>query len=247
MKTFKRLLLVGVVLLIVGISIEVLENRMGYDILTDFDISQTSQDSIVLDVPIISQEGYPTGCESATTVMALRYQGYDIDLDTFIDDYLPKSELTYQDGELFGKHPNESFIGDPRRDDSFGCYAPVIVQSVKSILSEDNPNGLEVKNLTGQGLRKICKEYVSNGVPVIVWTTIDMQPSEQGKTWTLLNTDGKTFTWTSKEHCMLLVGYDDDHYYFNDPLNPSENAISYDRTLVEKRYRELGCQAVVII
>ena len=34
-----------------------------------------------------------------------------------------------------------------------------------------------------------------------------------GPQWKLLDT-GETFTWISNEHCMLLVGYDEDSYYF---------------------------------
>ena len=43
-----------------------------------------------LSVPYISQEGsFPNGCESVSAVMLLRYYGFDITPDEFIDSYLP--------------------------------------------------------------------------------------------------------------------------------------------------------------
>ena len=43
----------------------------------------------------------------------------------------------------------------------------------------------------------------------------------------------------------MLVGYDDNLYYFNDPYD-SNGIIGYDKELVEKRYRALGSQAVAV-
>ncbi len=50
------------------------------------------------------------------------------------------------------------------------------------------------------------------------------------------NTPG-LFTWMNREHCLLLVGYDDDKLYFNDPWE-NHGCTAYDRTLVEKRHAE---------
>lgn len=202
-----------------------------------------NNDSTILSVPSLTQDNYPTGCESTSTVMALNYLGVDITIDEFIDDYLSTESIVYKDGEMWACNPNDSFVGNPRSTDGFGCYAPVIVNAINSVLADGNPNNLQVKNLTGLSLRRICNEYVANGIPVIVWATQSMQPSEVGKTWHVLGTDD-TFTWTTKEHCLLLVGYDKDYYYFNDPQH--YGTYQYDRKTVETRYRELGSQAVVL-
>lgn len=55
---------------------------------------------------------------------------------------------------------------------------------------------------------------------------------DHGPEWKLLDS-GETFCWTSNEHCMLLVGYDEEKYYFNDPYN-NNGVIGYERELVEK-------------
>jgi len=43
---------------------------------------------------------------------------------------------------------------------------------------------------------------------------------------------------------MLLVGYDETHYYFNDPWKGEE--VSYPRQLSEQRYETMGRQALVV-
>ena len=50
---------------------------------------------VKIDVPYISQKGkYPTGCESVSTVMLLQFLGYDISVDTFIENYLESGDIT---------------------------------------------------------------------------------------------------------------------------------------------------------
>ena len=47
----------------------------------------------------------------------------------------------------------------------------------------------------------------------------------------------------------MLVGYDEDYYYFNDPQKPISEIsepVAFDKSTVEKRYQELGCQAIAI-
>ena len=80
---------------------------------------------IKIDVPYIDQSlKYPTGCESVSAVMLLRYLGYDLSVDEFIVKYLECREMETRDGRVFGPDPNEYFCGSPYDKDSFGCYAP---------------------------------------------------------------------------------------------------------------------------
>jgi len=78
---------------------------------------------------------------------------------------------------------------------------------------------------------------------VIVWATIGMLDAYPSSTWTMLS--GETYTWLSNEHCMLLVGYDEESYYFNDPW--TGKTIGYDRTTSEDRYAVMGMQSLTII
>ncbi len=44
---------------------------------------------------------------------------------------------------------------------------------------------------------------------------------------------------------MLLMGFDENYYYFCDPLSQGA-VVSYEKSLVEQRYEEMGRQAVVV-
>ena len=57
--------------------------------------------------------------------------------------------------------------------------------------------------------------------------------------------NGKLIQWIAPEHCLLLVGYDDEHYIFNDPLK-SKPFTYYKKAAVEQAYAGLFSQAVII-
>lgn len=195
-----------------------------------------------LDVPYMSQEGVlPTGCELISSIMLLRYYGYSITPDNFIENYLTRGELTLgSDGELHGPHPSEAFIGNPYSSQGYGCYAPVIVKSLKKITGGE----MEVKEVGGPSLAELTETYVKNGTPVLVWATIGMRAPTSGTRWILDN--GQKFTWKRSEHCLVLVGYDNECYYFNDPYD-SNGVVAYEKSLAESRYNAMGSQAVVML
>ncbi len=195
---------------------------------------------VLLDTPYISQVGYPTGCESASAVMLLRDAGYDTSIDTFIDKALDIGYLYTSSSKLYGPHPNEAFIGDPRSSSGFGCYAPVITKALNKLLA----NGDTAVNLTGTPLSQLLTEYIDKGQPVAVWATINMVESTPGRQW-YLTSDGSLFTWKRSEHCLVLVGYDENYYYMNDPYK-GNGLKAYARSTVENRYTYMGSQAVII-
>ena len=195
--------------------------------------------SVILSVPYIDQrKKYPTGCESVSAVMALKTAGMDISVDEFIDDYLPKSDLHTENGVLYGPDPNEYFIGDPRSSYSYGCYSGAIKSAAQNFMRD---RGICIDE-SGKSLDSLCEKYVKNGTPVIIWASMDMKKTRHSTAWTL--PDGSEFVWTSGEHCLVLTGYDDNNYYFNDPLKGKN--VGYDKQTVQARYKELFCQALVI-
>lgn len=200
-----------------------------------------SADAVLLNVPYISQEGqYPTGCESVSTVMLLQYWGVSITVDKFIDEHLICGEQYWSDGKLYGPDPNDRFVGNPRETNSYGCYAPVIEQALHTFLL---PSQLCILNLTGVSFSELTS-YIDRGEPVLIWATVDMKASYPGTVW-IDEATGLPFQWTANEHCLVLVGYDADHYYCNDPYQ-SKGLIGYSRALLEQRYQEMGRQAIVL-
>lgn len=195
----------------------------------------------VIKVPYINQsEYYPTGCEVVSATMLLQYYGYDITVDRYIDKYLDMSTVDSKDGILVAEDPNKYFIGDPRSSYSYGCFAPVIVKSMNKILEGNKV----AEDISGTNLEDIAEKYIDKGIPVIVWATIEMEPTTEGVDW-LLKSNGRRYHWIGGEHCLVLVGYDDTSYYFNDPYQ-NNGLVAYNKQVVEERYEDLGKQAIVV-
>lgn len=192
-------------------------------------------------VPIIPQHPlYPTGCESAAAVMALQYAGEPITMADFIDKHLVKdTRFYYEGGVRYGPDPWEVFAGDPRTTSSYGCMSPVIKNAMVSYLKND----ARVEDASGLSMQELCERYVAQGIPVVVWVSINMLNVFPTDTW--ITPDGDSFTWPGNEHCMLLIGYDEENYYFNDPYKGRE--VSYDRKRAESRYEALEKQALAVL
>lgn len=198
-----------------------------------------SNNKKIIRVPYIDQSiQYPTGCESVSTVMLLQYIGYDITVDEFIADYLEMKDFEEREGQLFGADPNLYFCGSPYDKDSFGCYAPVICKAVEKMIGDK----YDIVNETGTPMEELIKKYIDADIPVIFWACINMREPIVGPEWRLLDS-GEVFTWISNEHCMLLVGYDEGGYYFNDP-HENRGLIRYDKELVENRHKAQYSMAV---
>lgn len=187
----------------------------------------------IIQAPFLSQLGkYPTGCESVTAVMALNYAGVDISVDEFIDADLDMSGIPFD--------PNLTFGGNPRSESSYGCYAPVIKKALDRALSGKNNTAIV---LSGVSLETLCSEYIDKDIPVILWATLYMNPPYVDLTWPF---GEKTIPWIAPEHCLLLVGYDDNNYIFNDPMQ-TQALKYYSKSSVEAAYKGLFHQAIVIV
>lgn len=125
----------------------------------------------------------------------------------------------------------------------------------KNRAGEEKPTGFEscgtgrqsiweAVDLTGASIETLLREYIDNDIPVVFWASIDLKETYAGPEWIIADT-GKIFEWRSNEHCMLLVGYDEENYYFNDPWH-DHGTIGYEKELVEKRHKEQYEMAVSV-
>lgn len=200
---------------------------------------------VILNVTYITQNGkYPNGCESVSAVMALRYAGIDISVDTFIDSYL-NMDAKPTVGKT-GPDIDVAYGGNPKSNDGWGCNSPVIVNAMNKFVDRDSYN---ISHSYGVSLDSLCKTYIDNGIPVVVWVTVNMVDSSASKyyvNWTTV--DGKQITYNRRLHCMLLVGYDDDKYYFNDPKNTGNgtNYIGYSKSAANTAYGIMNCQSIAV-
>lgn len=226
-------------------SAEALEPEAAQEGPESTQVQDGQKAALVLEVPCLDQRGeFLTGCESVTAVMALNYAGVDISVDKFIDLYLPRSGAPeyVADNEYLCADPDECFLGDPRSEDGWGCYAPVIQSAVGRVLQENDSN-CTVEDLSGKTLRQLVDKYVAQGVPVILWGTMGMDEPSYGATMTVEGS-GRRFDWIRPEHCLLLVGEEGDTYLFNDPLEG--RTVAYSKKAVQTAYEALGSQALAI-
>lgn len=209
------------------------------------------EEKVIISAPYIDQSvRYPTGCESVSAVMLLQYLGIDITVDEFIKNYLDKRDFKEVNGKIFGPDPRKCFCGSPYDEESFGCYAPVIINAMEKVFTQkrSSKSGQPVYktvNECGTSLEELSEKYIDRKMPVVCWACIDMREPVIGPQWRLFDT-GEIFTWVSNEHCMLLVGYDQENYYFNDPHN-GNGLIGYPREITEKRHRAQYMQAVGVV
>ena len=120
------------------------------------------QKKVCIDVPYIDQSKlYPTGCESVSTVMLLRFLGIDITVDEFIEKYLEKKSFEERDGQVYGPDPHRYFCGSPYDDESFGCYAPVIREALEKIIGAE----YTVTDETGMTTDELVEKYIDQGMP----------------------------------------------------------------------------------
>ena len=205
---------------------------------------RAGSDAKLINAPYINQRaaGLPNGCEAVCATMALQHAGVSIDAETFITKYLPMGAAP---SNGVGADPEKVYVGDPHKTGGlgWGCYAPVIVSALGKAADKTK---YQVINATGNSLSTLCKTYIDNGVPVIVWATVGMTSSVTYSYWT--TTGGKSIKYNNMLHCLLLVGYDSKYYYFNDPLKRVGNLkyFAYPKSDVESAYSLLGKQAVVL-
>ena len=182
---------------------------------------------------VLQEPELPTGCEVTSLTADLNYLGFSIDKITLCDNFMPIALA----GECV---MDEAYVGNPRYD-GFGCNANIIVQTAdKYFASVDSPcYGVD---LTGQELNDILYQ-VTQGRPVLVWSTIGLQVSYPEYVWTASNGKELIFDWY--QHCMVVYGYDFNQgiVYAADPL---EGNVTYPIDQFENIYGIMGKQAVVI-
>ena len=196
--------------------------------------SQNIEKVCKLPVTFISQfPELPTGCEVVSLAMVLNYvSGELVDKCDLSDNYLAKGNV----GEV---SPYKYFLGEPRDKDAYGCYAPVIVDCANKYIDTNNLK-VTVIEKTGTPFFQF-KENIRDGVPIIFWASVDMQEMKIGDTWSI---DGEVINWRSPNHCLVLVGFDDNSeiYFVADPLK--DGIQEYPQSIVEARYNENGMMAI---
>lgn len=199
-------------------------------------VTQTSvSDSHTIDVDYIYQEPeLPTGCEITSLTMLLNYLGFDIDKTELSDNYL---KMDYMANVGF----DDAFIGNPRWDGGYGCFAPVIKDAADSYLNAQKST-YKAEDISGTSFTDLYS-YIDKDMPVVVWASMGLMEVE--KRFCYYAQDGEEEYWYDNEHCMLLVGYDKTQNTVT-AADPLSGLMIYNADRFEYIYDELEQQAVII-
>lgn len=207
-KIYKTILIIG----FIAITI--------YGGLRGFEYWNFNRTRALLDVPIVSQyPDYPTGCESISLYMVLKYYGVDVTPEEIVD-ALPKGSIPYQkDGKTYGANPEREFVGDPRNSHSYGVYNQPICDTANKF----RKGAITKTDATIEDIIQI----IDTGSPVIIWyTTQDAIGVKQGNTW-LDEKTGELITWQSYEHAVVAVGYKLNDLIINDPNTGTQRTLRF--------------------
>ena len=176
--------------------------------------------------------GMPFGCEVVSLAIALSYYGYEIDpVELF---------LNYMKRDVYGEaNPFYAYVGDPRDDTGYGCYAPCAVRCANGYL-DSIESERHAYDISGSTIEEIC-EHLWSGTPVVIWGTLDMQ--QDSKIAAVWNFGGNPIYWYSRSHCVVIRGIYKDKFIICDPM---VGDVMYTIEEVEKAYKQIYTQAVII-
>lgn len=194
----------------------------------------------IKNVPYINQFklGYPTGCEAVSATMVLKFKGYNVSTKDIIKNTKMGSKKHQKsDGIWYGANPFEEFVGEPSLGlgkGSYGVFAKPIANAMAVYAAG------KVTNISGCSENELFNQ-VSKGNPVVVWCVKNGGNLKEGVTW---HYEGGTFKELVGEHCAVLIGYDEDYVYLNDP-SAGEN-VKQSKSKFISNWKQLFSQAIVV-
>ncbi|OQR54782.1 hypothetical protein CDB3_22265 [Bacillus sp. CDB3] len=198
------------------------------------EFSNNDEKVMLSNVPLIQQlPELDRGCEVTSLAMMLQYAGVSVDKMNLASDI---KKVNFLDDGVRG-NPNEGFVGNiyTFSESGYGVYHGPLFQLAKKYL----PN--EAVDLTGKSIEELYKS-VNNGQPVVMITNATYAPLDEDE-FTIWETNGGDVSITYNEHCVVLVGYDKESVYIQDPLNERPN-VSVSRADFEKAWVQMGSQAI---
>lgn len=134
-------------------------------------------------------------------------------------------------------NPNEGFVGNiyTFSESGYGVYHGPLFQLAEKYL----PN--KAVDLTGKNIEEIYKS-IKAGQPVVMITNATFAPldADEFTTW---ETNSGDVSITYNEHCIVLIGYDQESVYIRDPLEGSLD-VKVPRETFEQAWAQMGSQAI---
>lgn len=182
--------------------------------------------------PMLQMPELPTGCESVALTMALNSYGYNLDKTTIARDWLVHNDQNYVLG----------YAGDPFSETGAGIFTPGLCDTANNFLkSKGYPH--KAYDVTGMELEDLFA-YIADGIPVVVWTTIDYTDPVYSDSEISYN--GKTYHWYSNEHCVMLGGFDQGASSVT-VYDPMQGKTTVDMEVFRENYNKIGKYALIIV
>ncbi|EJR46638.1 hypothetical protein IIM_04776 [Bacillus cereus VD107] len=199
--------------------------------------SEVKESAMIEDVPFIKQlPELPRGCEVTSLAMLLQHKGVQVDKMQLASEI---HRVPFEQDGLRG-NPYEGFVGNiyTKSELGYGVYHQPIFTLAEKYVPE------KVINLTGREVQDLYK-VISSGSPVWVIANTTFKPLSEDsfETW---NTSSGEVKITYYEHSVIVIGYDQNFVYMNDPLanNPRK---AVPRAEFEKSWEQMGKQAITIL
>lgn len=159
----------------------------------------------------------PNGCEATSLAMVLTSAGWPVSPVSFYENSMSHSGFSYREGQRFGPSPEEVYVGDAA-DPAGGWYCfelPVMEAGNRWI--EANGGGGHMQRISGISPSEL-DDYARDGVPVIVWVTLQYGAPTYAESFRWVLPDGTLYTPYSNLHCVVVAGEDDGQYRIADPI-----------------------------
>ncbi|MGE1008117.1 C39 family peptidase [Bacillus cereus] len=189
---------------------------------------------ILSNVPFIQQlPELDRGCEVTSLAMMLQYAGITVDKMKLANEI---KKVDFMNDGVRG-NPNEGFVGNiyTFSESGYGVYHGPLFQLAKKYL----PN--KAVDLTGKSIEEMYNS-VKAGQPVVMITNATFAPLDEDE-FTTWETNNGDVSITYNEHCVVLIGYDQESVYIRDPLKDSLD-VKVPRAKFEQAWVQMGSQAI---
>ena len=198
------------------------------------EFSNNDEKIILSNVPLIQQlPELDRGCEVTSLAMMLQYAGITVDKMKLANEI---KKVDFMNDGVRG-NPNEGFVGNiyTFSESGYGVYHGPLFQLAKKYL----PN--KAVDLTGKSIEELYKS-VKAGQPVVMITNATFAPLDEDE-FTTWETNSGDVSITYNEHCVVLIGYDQESVYIRDPLEDSLD-VKVPRETFEQAWVQMGSQAI---
>jgi uncharacterized protein YvpB len=193
--------------------------------------------SAMLEAPLIQQfPELPSGCEVTSLAMMLQYAGINKDKMSLASE-MKRDPTRYRRNSsssiIFWGNPNTGFVGEVNgKDLGYGIYHSPLFELLKKYIPAAD-------DLTGKPFADL-ERRVAEDIPVLVWTTKSYTVPDD---WTQWDSPAGPVTATFSEHAVLLVGFDPNSVYINDP-KAAMSKVKVDKKQFIAAWEAMGKQSL---